>query len=67
MKKEKQLDTLLAPIKALPATEQLTFWRKFRTVHRQRIAKTEAALCPDVLAAVDDTIKSLQHRLAQGV
>lgn len=67
MKREKPLDDLLAPVKALPAVEQLTFWRKFRAIHRRRIAKTEAALCPEVLAAVDATIKNLQHRLAQGV
>lgn len=67
MKEEKQLDDLLAPVKAMPPVEQLKFWRKFRVIHRRRIAKTEAALCPDVLTAVDDTIKNLQRHIAQGV
>jgi hypothetical protein len=67
MKREKPLDDLLAPVKALPAVEQLTFWRKFRAIHRRRIAKTEAALCPELLKAVDDTIENLRQHLAQGV
>lgn len=67
MKKGNQLDAILAPVKAMPPIEQLKFWRKFRVVHRRRIAKTEAALCPELLNAVDDTIKNLQQRIAQGV
>lgn len=67
MKKRNALDAILAPVKALPEVEQLKFWRKFRSIHRQRIAKTEAALCPDVLAAVDKVIEDLRLRVATGV
>lgn len=62
-----QLSTVLAPVKALPAVEQLKFWRSFRAIHRRRISKTEAALCPELLKAVDETIENLKLSLARGV
>lgn len=67
MTEKNALDTLLDPVRALPTVEQLKFWQKFRTIHRQRIAKTEAALCPDVLGAVDKVIEDLRMRVATGV
>jgi hypothetical protein len=67
MNKENALDAMLAPVKAMPPGEQLKFWRRFRTIHRQRIAKTEAALCPDVLGAVDKVIEDLRMQVATGV
>lgn len=67
MKQPNQLDAILAPVKAMPPIEQLKFWRQFRTIHRRRISKTEAALCPELLKAVDDTIENLKLSLAQGV
>ena len=67
MKTQDTLDTILAPVKAMPPAEQLSFWRKFRATHRRRVAKTEAALCPDVFKAVDAQIEILKQRLARGV
>lgn len=66
MKEGTALDGILAFLKNMDATEQLKFWRKFRVTHRQRIANTEAALCPELLAAVDKQIKELQLLISQG-
>lgn len=54
------LDAIMAPIKAMPPREQLAFWRRFRIVHRRRIARGEAMLCPDILRSVDDIIATLK-------
>lgn len=66
MKKSKQLDAILAPVKSMTTVEQLKFWRSFRSIHRRRVAKTEATLCPEIFQAVDEQIKTLQSSLAQG-
>ena len=67
MTNKTQIDTMLAPIKAMPTEQQLKFWRTFRVTHRRRIANTEAALCPELLQAVDELITTLRMQLAQGV
>lgn len=54
------LDAIMAPIKAMPPREQLAFWRRFRIVHRRRIARGEAMLCPEILRSVDDIIATLK-------
>ena len=46
-----------------PPNEQLHFWRLFRATHRNKIAKTEAPLCPDLLAAVDNRISQLMKEV----
>ena len=66
MSEANQLDAILAPVKRMAPVEQLKFWRNFRAIHRRRIAKTEAALCPELLKAVDELIENLRHQLAQG-
>lgn len=66
MSETSQLDAILAPVKAMSPIEQLKFWRSFRVVHRRRIARTEAALCPELLKAVDELIENLRAQLAQG-
>lgn len=58
-----QLDAMLAPVKAMLPVDQLKFWRSFRAIHRRRIGKTEAALCPDLLRAVDEHIANLKLSL----
>ena len=65
-KETNQLDQILAPIKAMDLPNQLAFWRRFRAIHRRRIAKTEAPLCPDVLKAVDAVILQLKQDIATG-
>lgn len=62
-----QLSTVLAPVAAMPPIEQLKFWRAFRAIHRRRISKTEAALCPELLKAVDETIENLKLSVMRGV
>lgn len=62
-----QLDAILAPLKKLSLGEQLKFWRKFRAIHRRRVANTEAPLCPAVFKAVDEHIESLKLHIAKGV
>lgn len=54
------LDAIMAPIKAMPPREQLAFWRRFRIVHRRRVARGEAMLCPEILRSVDDIIATLK-------
>jgi len=66
MSETNQLDAILAPVKNMSPVEQLRFWRSFRAIHRRRIAKTEAALCPELLKAVDGLIENLRVQLAQG-
>lgn len=61
-----ELETILTPVREMPVIDQLAFWCRFRTVHRARIAKTEAALCPEVLAAVDTLIADLRNRAVKG-
>jgi hypothetical protein len=63
---DNMLDALLAPVKTMDTVDQLAFWRRFRAVHRGRIAKTEAELCPELLAAVDDHIVKLTQLVASG-
>ena len=46
-----------------PPREQLHFWQLFRTTHREKIAKTQAPLCPDLLAAVDAHIERLKKEV----
>lgn len=61
-----QLDAILAPVKDMNPVEQLKFWRSFRVIHRRRVAKTEAALCPELFRAVDEQIENLRLHLSQG-
>jgi len=61
-----ELETILTPVREMPTIDQLAFWCRFRTVHRIRIAKTEAAICPEVLAAVDALIADLRDRVTRG-
>jgi len=56
---EEVMSSLDGFIKTMTVMEQLHFWRLFRTVHRDRIAKTQAPLCPDLLAALDKHIEQL--------
>lgn len=50
-------------LKGKTTREQLHFWNLFRTTHRSKIAKTEATLCPDLLAAVDNHIERLKKEV----
>jgi hypothetical protein len=43
--------------------EQIHFWELFRTTHREKIRRTEAPLCPDLLAAVDNHIQRLKKEV----
>lgn len=62
---ENQLKALLAPLGRMQPAEQLNFWRRFRAVHRKRIATTEAQLCPALLSAVDAQIAALKLQLTK--
>lgn len=46
--------------------ERLSFWRKFEKVHRQRIARTEAPLAPELLRGVREHIQALEQMLRNG-
>ena len=63
MSETTQLDAILAPVKLMAPAEQLKFWRTFRAVHRRRVAKTEATLCPELFRAVDEQIEKLRLHL----
>lgn len=66
MSETNQLDAILAPVKQMAPVEQLKFWRSFRAIHRRRVSKTEAVLCPELFRAVDEQIEKLRQHLAQG-
>lgn len=53
-------EEVLGFLKNMTARQQLEFWQKFRTKHRERIGNTEAPLCPELLKAVDEQIEMLK-------
>lgn len=61
------LDGLLGFLREKSAKEQLRFWEKFRETHRNRIASTDAPLCPQLLYAVDEQIEALRPLAAAEV
>lgn len=46
--------------------DQLSFWESFRKQHRERVANTEAQLCPELFTEVDKQIARLKPMAATG-